>query len=169
MLGAGIGKVAQILSCTYGEAAEAVANFIEFYPGLKYVKEVLIPEDAKRGYFQGFDGRWVKIFGEDFSSKKHFTLAGYLQNGEVCVIKHGVRKAYNDLKSMGVPFKLVNIVHDEVQVEVPNYEAGIIVGDTFADAIKWAGEDLNLRCPMAGSVLNAHGERAIGSDWLFTH
>lgn len=169
LLGAGIGKTSQVLSCSYGEAQQAVSNFIEAYTGLKYVKEELIPEDAKRGFFQGFDGRWVKIFGEDFSARRHFTLAGYLQCGEVCVVKHAVRKAYNDLKEMGVPFKLVNIVHDEIQAEVPSYDIGVIVGDTFADAIRWAGEDLNLRCPMAGSVLNAHGERAIGTNWLFTH
>lgn len=169
LLGAGIGQVAQILSCTYGEAAEAVSNFIEFYPGLKYVKEILIPEDAKRGYFQGFDGRWVKIFGEDFSSKKHFTLAGYLQNGEVCVMKHGMKIWYPRLRQEGVPFKIVNFVHDEWQTEVPDYETGKYVGLVQAEALKLAGERLNLRCPMAGSVLSGHGGLAIGKTWLETH
>jgi DNA polymerase-1 len=169
LLGAGIGKVAQILSCTYGEAAEAVANFIEFYPGLKYVKEVLIPEDAKRGYFQGFDGRWVKIFGEDFSSKKHFTLAGYLQCGEVTVMKHGMQIWYPRLKKEGVPFKIVNFVHDEWQTEVPDYDTGKYVGEVQAEGIRLAGELLNLRCPMAGSVLSGHGGLAIGKTWLETH
>lgn len=169
LLGAGIGKVAQILECSYGEASEAVSNFIEFYPGLKKVKTELIPEDARRGYFQGFDGRWVKIWGEDLSSKMHFTLAGYLQNGEVCIMKHAKQIWYPRLRKEGVPFKTVNFVHDEWQTEVPDYETGKYVGRVQADSIRLAGELLNLRCPMAGSVLSGHGTLAIGKNWLQTH
>jgi DNA polymerase-1 len=169
LLGAGIGKVAQILECSYGQAKQAVDNFIEFYPGLKKVKEEVIPADAARGYFQGFDGRWVKIWGDDLSSRQHFTLAGYLQNGEVCVMKHGMQIWYPRLRKEGVPFKIVNFVHDEWQTEVPDYETGKYVGLVQAEGIKLAGELLNLRCPMAGSVLSGHGELAIGKNWLETH
>jgi DNA polymerase-1 len=169
LLGAGIGKVAQILECSYGQAKQAVDNFIEFYPGLKKVKEEVVPADAARGYFQGFDGRWVKIWGDDLSSRQHFTLAGYLQNGEVCVMKHGMQIWYPRLRKEGVPFKIVNFVHDEWQTEVPDYETGKYVGLVQAEGIKLAGELLNLRCPMAGSVLSGHGELAIGKNWLDTH
>lgn len=169
LLGAGIGKVAQILECSYGDAQQAVSNFIEFYPGLKKVKQEQIPEDAARGRFQGFDGRWVKIVGDDLSSRQHFCLAGYLQNGETTVMKHAMKIWYPRLTVMGIPFKIVNFVHDEWQTEVPDYDSGVIVGDVQADAILEAGELLNLRCPMAGSVLSGHGKRAIGKNWLDTH
>ena len=60
---------------------EAVSSFILRYPGLKYLKDVVIPKDAKRGYFEGFDGRYVKCDSE------HLMLAGYLQNGESVIMK----------------------------------------------------------------------------------
>lgn len=169
LLGAGVGKVAQILECSHRDAAEAVSNFIEAYPGLRYVKTELIPTDARRGYFQGFDGRWVKIPGDDVSTKEHFALAGYLQNGETLIMKYALRIWWNKLRELGVPFKLVNFVHDEFQVEVPDYETGKYIGPIIADAIKEAGEQLNLRCPMAGSLLNGHGDLAINTNWLLTH
>jgi DNA polymerase-1 len=169
LLGAGVGKVADILECTHGEASKAVSDFIEFYPGLKHVKDNIIPADASRGYFQGFDGRWVKIVGEDLGSRQHFCLAGYLQNGEVTVMKHAMKIWYPQLKAAGVPFKIVNFVHDEWQTEVPSYDVGLIVANAQADAIRLAGESLNLRCPMAGSILSGHGGIAIGRNWLDTH
>lgn len=169
LLGAGSGKVAQILGCDLRTAKAAVDQFIEYYPGLRLVKKEQIPEDARRGYFQGFDGRWVRIVGEDQRSREHFCLAGYLQNGETVVMKHAMRRWYPRLKDMGVPFKIVNFVHDEWQTEVPDYDTGLIVANEQADAIRWAGEMLNLRCPMAGSILSGHGGIAIGKNWLETH
>lgn len=169
LLGAGVSKVAQILECSYEEARKAVSDFIEFYPGLKHVKEDIIPADAARGYFEGFDGRYVKIVGEDKSSKEHFALAGYLQNGETVVMKHAMQIWHPKLISMGIPFKIVNFVHDEWQTEVYSHEHGVIVGEIQADAIREAGEALGLRCPMAGSVLSGHGGLAIGRNWLETH
>ena len=162
LLGAGIGKVAQILECSYGEASEAVSNFIEFYPGLKKVKNEVIPNDAKKGYFQGFDGRWVKIWGEDLSSRQHFALAGYLQNGEAVIIKHAMKNWYTRLRKDGVPFKICNVVHDEYVTEAPSMEAAQAILAAQCDAIRETGEMLNLRCPMAGV-----GD--IGKTWLHIH
>lgn len=169
LLGAGVGKVADILGCDLRTARSAVEQFIEYYPGLKRLKRDVIPEDARRGYFQGFDGRWVKIVGEDQRSREHFCLAGYLQNGEACVMKHAMRKWYPELVNAGIPFKIVNFVHDEWQTEVPDYDTGVLIGRVQAEAIKQAGEELNLNCPMAGSVLSGHGGLAIGHNWLETH
>lgn len=169
LLGAGVGKVASILSCSFADAKKAVDNFVEFYPGLKRVKQEVIPDDARRGYFQGFDGRWVRIFGEDVSSRMHFALAGYLQNGETLVMKHGMKIWYPKLRQMNVPFKIVNFVHDEWQTEVPDYDTGLVVANTQAEGIALAGEALGLRCPMAGSIISGHGKIAIGKNWLETH
>jgi DNA polymerase-1 len=169
LLGAGVGKVSQILSCDFKTAKNSVEQFIEYYPGLKKLKKDIIPEDAKRGYFQGFDGRWVKIVGDEQRSREHFCLAGYLQNGETVVMKHAMRRWYTNLRHMGIPFLIVNFVHDEWQTEVPDYNTGLIVAHEQASAIKYAGEYLNLNCPMAGSILSSHGKIAIGSNWLETH
>jgi DNA polymerase-1 len=177
LLGAGVQKVGQILDCTTEEAREAVERFILRYAGLKYLKEKVIPYDAERGYFQGFDGRYVRIWGDDVSSRSHFALAGYLQNGEAVIMKRAMQVWYPKLKSEGVPFWLVNFVHDEWQTEtIRDVEVAKYVGQTQADAIRTVGERLNLLCPFAGSVFSDHGtdfgdglKYAIGDNWYQTH
>lgn len=169
LLGAGVGKVAEILGCSLKEAKQAVDNFIEFYPGLAYLKTDVIPNDAARGYFEGFDGRYVKIPGDDIGSRRHFALAGYLQNGESTIMKRAVQIWRPKLIEMKVPFKGVNFVHDEWQTETDTYENGLIIQRVQADAIRQVGEDLNLRCPMAGGVINSHDKIAIGVNWSETH
>lgn len=162
LLGAGIGKVAQILTCSHSEAKKADSDFIEYYPGLALVKRDIIPRDAARGYFEGFDGRYVRIFGEDEGSREHFALAGYLQNGEVVVMKRAMEIWVPRLLTERIPFKLVNFVHDEWQTEVPDRDIAEYVASIQKDAIRQAGEDLNLRCPMSGSS-------DIGLTWKDTH
>lgn len=170
LLGAGVGKVAEILGCSYDEAKQACDDFIGFYPGLREVKQRVIPFDAARGFFEGFDGRYIRIFGDDVSSKSHFALAGYLQAGEVIVMKTAMKIWIPRLRKERIPFKLVNFVHDEWQTQVPhNRELAEYVANTQADSIREAGETLKLRCPMAGSILSGHGGVAIGQNWYETH
>lgn len=170
LLGAGLQKVAAILGCSVEEARTANESFLEFYPGLKLLKETQIPIDAARGYFQGFDGRYVRIWGEDLSERKHFTLAGYLQNGEAIIMKRAVQLWKPKLEKEGVPFWPVNFVHDEWQIEtVRDMEVAKYVATTVADAIRQVGLDLNLNCPFAGSILNGHGKLAISDNWMDTH
>lgn len=170
LLGAGLAKVAAILGCSLEEAEEANDNFLKRYPGLAYLKEHVIPRDATRGYFEGFDGRLVKIWGDDYDSRRHFTLAGYLQNGEAVIMKRAVQLWYPKLVREKVPFWWVNFVHDEWQTETVNdMEIAKYVATTQADSIRQVGVDLGLRCPFAGSILNAHGKLAIGSNWMETH
>lgn len=164
LLGASAGKVAQILGCSIAEAKEAIANFLKRYPGLKQLKTKQIPADAKRGYFEGFDGRLVLCDSE------HLMLAGYLQNGESVIMKTANLIWRTELQRLKIPFKQVNFVHDEWQTEVQNdMDIATKVAEIQADAIRQAGEVLNLRCPMAGSIMNAHKKLAIGRTWSETH
>lgn len=170
LLGAGIAKVASILSCSTKDAKHADRRFIEFYPGLKRLKQQVIPHDAELGYFEGLDGRYVKIWGEDVSTRAHLCLGGYLQNGEVLIMKHACRKWRSDLDKEGIEYKQRNFVHDEWQTTcVRDIQLATHIAEVQADSIRWAGEDLGLRCPMAGSILNKNKELAIGSNWLETH
>lgn len=163
LLGAGIGKVAQILGCSSDEARRACDAFVRFYPGLQIVKEDRIPRDANRGYFEGFDGRYVSIFGDDAGSRRHFCLAGYLQNGEVVVMKRAMQIWLPKLVKEKIPFELVNFVHDEWVTQVnADRDTADYVADTQADAIREAGIQLNLLCPMAGS-------KSVGLNWKEVH
>lgn len=156
LLGAGAGKVAEILECSFSEAKEAVDHFIEFYPGLKGLRNQLL-SDAKRGYFIGLDGRFVVC------DDAHLMLAGYLQNGEAIIMKRGCIWWHNFLHREHTDFKFVNFVHDEWQTEVPdNDEIARRVVEIQTEAIRRQGDELHLNCPLAGSGV-------WGRNWLETH
>jgi DNA polymerase I len=163
LLGAGVAKVAQILGCGHQEAKQACDDFIKFYPGLAIVKRDIIPRDAARGYFEGFDGRYVSIVGDDQGSREHFTLAGYLQNGEAVVMKRAKEIWVPRFTYEKVPFKLVNFVHDEWVTEImADKSVAQFAAEIQADAIREAGEQLKLLCPMAGSL-------SVGYNWKEVH
>ena len=69
--------------------------------------------------------------------------------------------ASTKLDSYGYPYKLVAQVHDEFQIEVPKaYSERVAV--VFRNAIRQAGCDLDMRCPL-------DGDYQIGSSWADTH
>lgn len=164
LLGAGVAKVAQILGCTLREAKEAMNNFLNAYPGLKDVKYRQIPYDASKGYFVGLDGRLVMCDNE------HLMLAGYLQNGETVVMRHANVLWRRQLRAEGLPFWQVNFVHDEWQTEtVRDMAVATRIAEVQADSIRIVGEQLGVRCPLAGSIMNSHKQIAIGDNWSYTH
>jgi len=157
VLGAAAAKSAAILSCKVGEAVQARKQFLDGYPGLKRVKQEIIPEDAERGYFVGFDGRLV------FCDSEHLMLAGYLQNGENLIMKYANRLWWNELRKLGIPFQQVNMVHDEFQTLVLDEEGyPEEAGKVMAQSIVQAGIDLGVKCPQAGKA-------KIGMNWYDTH
>lgn len=164
VLGAALAKVAEILGCSISQASDANEAFLEAYPGLENLKRNQIPYDAKRGYFIGLDGRYVLCDSE------HLMLAGYLQNGEQVIMKKANTLWRSRLLREGVPFTQVNFVHDEWQTEVPNdMELAKYVAEVQAESIRVAGEQLNLKCPMAGSIIGGNKQLAIGRNWAETH
>ena len=157
VLGASATKSAIVLSCKVGEAVQARKQFLEGYPGLKRIKQELIPADAERGYFEGFDGRKV------FCDSEHLMLAGYLQNGENLIMKYANRLWQTELKKLHIPFQQVNMVHDEFQTLVLDEEGfPEEAGKVMAQSIVQAGIDLGVKCPQAGKA-------KIGMNWYDTH
>mgnify|MGYP000853210334 FL=1 len=156
LLGAGVGKIAQILDCDLETAREAIDNFLGYYPGLRALKDHRIPADAERGYFIGLDGRLIVCDSE------HLMLAGYLQNGEAVVMKKANLIWRDKLRREGIQFQQVNFVHDEWQVEVESLTDATLCGTLLVSSIEEAGKQLNLNCPLAGNF-------KIGTNWLETH
>jgi DNA polymerase-1 len=162
LLGAGIQKVSQILGCTMEQAKYANDSFLDYYPGLKYLKTVTIPLDAEAGYFRGFDGRFVK-------SDEYHMLAGYLQNGEQCIMKTANLIWRKKLQQEKIPFKQVNFVHDEWQTEVDeDMNLATYVAQVQADSIKEVGELFKLNCPLLGTYTDGK-KTTIGKNWYTTH
>lgn len=193
LLGAGIGKLAQILECSQPEAERALRNLMERYQGFTDLKENRIPSDARRGWFSGLDGRKVPIPGDSVGSRKHLCMSGYLQNGEAIIMKKACldwtveiendpalkralfRQEDTDAGGTGCitsgKIKFVNFVHDEWQTEtVNNMEVALRVAEIQAKSIERAGRDLNLKCPLAGSYWNEDlKDYTIGTNWKVTH
>lgn len=170
LLGAGIARVAEILACSYEEAKQAREDFLNYYPGLAHLRNVVIPTDAALGYFQGLDGRFVKCYGEDEGQRCHYMLGGYLQNGESIIMKRACLMWRARLRKEQVPFWQVNFVHDEWQTETVNdLDTAKYIANVQAESIKLVGEELGLKCPMAGAILNAHEKLAISTNWRDTH
>jgi DNA polymerase-1 len=169
LLGAGIGKLAEILDTSKSETEAALDRLLLRYTGFAELKQTVIPKDASRGYFVGLDGRKVRIPGNEEGSKRHLAMSGYLQGGEALVMKRATVLFYPELQKLGG--KLVNFVHDEWQTECKNdLGVGLTIAKLQADALRQVGEDLKLNCPLAGSYWNDdHHEYTIGNNWSVTH
>jgi len=66
---------------------------------------------------------------------------------------------------------LVNFVHDEWQTETPNDMAKALwVAEYQSRSLREVGEELKLKCPLAGSYWNDDiKDYTIGTNWAFTH
>lgn len=169
LLGAGLAKLREILGCTEAEAQSAYDNLLRRYTGYARLKETIIPRDAELGFFIGLDGHRVSIPGETKGIREHLAMSGYLQSGEAKVMKLASLKFISKLPEYdGL---LVNFVHDEWQVELENdVMKAIELGKFMSQCLKEAGEDLGLRCPLAGSFWNDDAkDYTIGTNWRTTH
>lgn len=157
MLGAGVDKVAQILYTNNKVARQKVDDFIESYPGLKYLKQNVIPKDGERGHFVGLDGRLVPVPSE------HHVLAGYLQNGESIIMKTACLLWRERARKEGLWFKQVDLVHDEFQTLCNDDDTeAALLAQFQREALAQAGRMLELKCPIVG-------DSKIGYNWKETH
>lgn len=156
VLGAGLAKTARILRCSTGSARVAVNNF-QSQLGLDVLRNGLIARDARRGYFDGLDGRKV------ICNSDHLMLAGYLQNGEAVVMKHANLLWRKELDADLINYKQVNFVHDEWQTQVyGTKEEAEHVLEVQKKSIETIGKELGVLCPLAGSG-------TVGRNWYETH
>jgi len=172
LLGAGMGKLSEILGCSSGEAQEALDRLLVRYTGWKQLKDEVFSLDARRGYFIGLDGRAVRIPGDTQSNRRHLAMSGYLQNGEAVIMKKAAVLWKQQLIAEGIlDWLLVNFVHDEWQTEVPNnMKIALRVAEIQADSLRIVGEQLKLKCPLAGSYYNDDiKDYTIATNWAYTH
>ena len=169
LLGAGNGKLTEILGCTPEETDTALQRLMDRYQGFSYLKSNVIPADAKKGWFKGLDGRAVRIPGDTIGQRRHLCMSGYLQNGEAIVMKKATLKWVDKLKEYDAI--LVNLVHDEWQVECPNnMKIALEIAKLMSISLESVGLDLHLACPLAGSYWNDDlKDYTIATNWSKTH
>lgn len=169
LLGGGIRKLAAILGCEQMEAEAALERLLDRYQGFAYLKGEVIPKDARRGWFTGLDGRSIAIPSDTVGGRRHLAMSGYLQSGEKIVMARATLEWHHLLPKYDA--YLVDLVHDEWQVEVPNdMKVALEVANMMADSLPKVGRDLKLKCKLAGSFYNDdHKDYTIGPNWYTTH
>jgi len=155
LLGATKWKLSEILECSPSQAAEVTMKFLDKLPGLNILKNRVIPEDVRRGYITGLDGRPVRV------NSRHLCLTAYLQSGEAIVMKKASSIWKMELDERMVDYKVVNFVHDEWQTETTREHAET-VARVQVEALKEAGRSL-------GMNISLEGEYKIGRNWMETH
>jgi len=157
LLGAGVAKTAQILKVNMKEAQDARTRFEMSIGGLYDLKNKYIKQVGENGWFKGYDGRKVKV------PSTHKALAGILQNGEACLMKHTLLRWHDVARKEGINFKMVGFIHDEYQVEViGTKEEAERLGQIQAQCMLETGKELGFKIPTPGSY-------DVGKNWAETH
>jgi len=155
LYGAGNEKIGSIVGKGERAGGKLKAQFLKATPALSRLIDKVKGMANKRGSLPGLDGRRVHVRSE------HAALNTLLQSAGAIVMKKALVIAVAKLAEYGYPYRLVAQVHDEFQVEAPE-EYAERVGVIFRNAIRQAGRDLELRCPL-------DGEYMIGDNWSMTH
>ena len=154
LYGAGDEKIGSIAGKGARHGKKLKKDFLDNIPSLKALKE-LVEKIAGTGTLPSLDGRRIRI------RKAYSALNFLLQGGGAALMKKALLNGVESLREQNIPFKMVANVHDEFQVETPEAFAKA-VGLHFRNAIRKAGDDFELRCPM-------DGEYKIGDNWSETH
>lgn len=154
LYGAGDAKIGSIVGGGQAQGARLKSQFLHSLPALDRLL-TKVHRIAGGGQLPGLDGRRVHVRSE------HAALNTLLQSAGAIVMKEALVIAVEKLAEYDYPYKLVAQVHDEFQVEVPEAYADR-VGVVFRNAIRQAGRQLELRCPL-------DGEYQVGDTWADTH
>jgi DNA polymerase-1 len=129
-------------------------------PGIDKLIDAISAKAKRQKFIKGIDGR--KIFIRSPHSATNFLFQG---GGAIVMKLAKVIFHFERLPKLGlihgVDFAYCADVHDEVQIE-SKPEFAELIGKTFADCIREAGERLGVRCPLAGDF-------SIGENWRETH
>jgi DNA polymerase-1 len=154
LYGAGAAKIGQIVGGGYKEGEKLINSFLRNTPALDSLKK-RVAKFASSGTLPSLDGRRLRVRSE------HAALNTLLQGAGAVVMKQALVLLADRLSTYNIPHKLVANVHDEFQIEVPEFFANN-VGKAAVSAIREAGDVLELRCPL-------DGEYNVGNNWAETH
>jgi DNA polymerase I-like protein with 3'-5' exonuclease and polymerase domains len=154
LYGAGDAKIGSIVAGSKADGKRLKTKFLNNTPSLRDLRD-RVKKASQRGYLKGLDGRRIWVRSE------HSALNTLLQGAGAIVMKKALAILDNDAILKGIEYKFLGNIHDEIQTEV-NDEQATLFGELAVLAIKKAGEELNLRCPL-------DGEYKIGASWNETH
>ena len=154
LYGAGPSKIGAIVGGGAQEGQRLIDSFLDNTPALKALRTET-DRMAAKGYLPGLDGRQL------FVRSAHAALNTKLQGAGAIVMKQALVLLSKKIKLLDLDAHFVANVHDEWQIEVRADEAEL-VGQLGVQAIKEAGEVLEMLCPLTG-------EYRVGNNWKETH
>jgi len=154
LYGAGDAKVGSIVGGKSKDGKRLKTKFLNNTPSLRDLRE-RVGKAAKRGYVKGLDGRKIWVRSE------HSALNTLLQGAGAIVMKKALTILDDCATIEGLDYKFVGNIHDEYQTEVLKEHAERF-GVLAVDAIKQAGQEFEMRCPL-------DGEYKVGLTWAETH
>jgi len=152
LYGAGDAKIGQIVGGNARQGKEIKGRFLKRVGSLNKLRQK-VATDAASGFLTGLDGRRIRV------RSQHAALNTLLQGAGAVVMKQAIVILYDLLAH--VDFKLVAQVHDEWQIECRPEDSDFI-GKSCVNAMIFAGELLQLNCPL-------DGEYRVGTSWCDTH
>ena len=152
LYGAGDAKIGSVVGATSNAGRKLKETFLKNTPALAELRQK-VATDAESGFLTGLDGRRIRV------RSQHAALNTLLQGAGAVVMKQAIVILYDLLAH--VDFKLVAQVHDEWQIECRPEDADFI-GKSCVNAMIFAGELLQLNCPL-------DGEYRVGTSWCDTH
>ncbi len=159
LYGAGDAKIGEIVGGSSREGKALKAKFLSSLPALKQLKQAVEEKVRRGGFLRGLDGRVLPIRSE------HSALNTLLQSAGAVVMKQALILLFSKLTMLGWAhareYAFVANIHDEFQAEVAPAKAETY-GKLAVEAIKAAGVQLKMRCPL-------DGEYKVGENWAETH
>jgi DNA polymerase-1 len=155
--GAGAAKLGSIIGGGAKEGAALKKKFLKNNPALQKLIETIEKIASRNKSVPALDGRRLRI------REVYRALNTLLQGNGAVVMKRALIIFSDRLRENGL-YDIVRVVanvHDELQVEAPEYLADT-VGKMGVQAIRDAGDYYNMRCPL-------DGEYKIGDSWAETH
>ena len=154
LYGAGDEKIGTIVGGGKGTGRTVKKKFLDNTPALKSLRE-RVTTASKRGYLIGLDGRRIWVRSE------HSALNTLLQGAGAIIMKKALVLLDDSATAYKIDYKIIGNIHDEIQSEVHESEAKAF-GEIAVMAIKKAGKEFNLNCPLDGAY-------KIGGNWNETH
>jgi len=154
LYGAGPAKIGQIAGGSYQHGKKMINEFLRNTPALATLRDK-VGKQAESGYLRGLDGRRLLVRSE------HAALNTLLQSAGAIAMKQALVELDRKLTDAGIPFDFVANVHDEWQIETPEFCAEQ-VGELAVEAIREMSLYFNMNCPL-------DAEYKIGTTWAETH
>ena len=120
LYGVGVNHLCELLNTSYEEAARVKAEYFAAIPEANTFINKVQQLITQRGWIRNFYGRRRRLSGSECYKGPNALIQGCAAD----VVKHRLVVLYDYIQEHNLKTKLINIVHDEVQLQVPEDELG---------------------------------------------